>query len=254
MSEFVAGRNAVLEVLRSKRSVNKLFVQQGAATGSVREIVALAYEKKIQVEEVAGSKLDDLVSDVKHQGVVVAVAPVDYASLEDALALAEQKGETPFLILLDNLQDPHNVGAIIRTVNIAGVHGVLLPKRRSCPLNQTVAKVSAGAVEHTPVVQIGNVAQTLDELKKKGFWVIGADMDGSENYFDTDLLGAIVLVIGSEGTGMGRLVKEKCDILVKIPMFGQINSLNASVACGILTFEIVRQRVLKARRAYVSGR
>ena len=188
-----------------------------------------------------------LSQDAKHQGVLAAVAPVDYAELEDALALATSKQQVPFLILLDDLQDPHNVGAILRTANIAGAHGVLLPKRRSCPLNQTVAKVSAGAVEHTPVVQIGNVAQTLEDLKKKGFWVIGADMAGTANYFEADLLGPVVLVIGSEGQGMGRLVKEKCDILVKIPMLGEITSLNASVACGILSFEIVRQRLLNGR-------
>ncbi len=247
MSDFIVGRNAVLEALRSNRSINKLLVQQGATTGSIREVVALAREKKILIEEVSSSKLNLLSQDAKHQGVLAAVAPVDYAELEDALALATSKQQVPFLILLDDLQDPHNVGAILRTANIAGAHGVLLPKRRSCPLNQTVAKVSAGAVEHTPVVQIGNVAQTLEDLKKKGFWVIGADMAGTANYFEADLLGPVVLVIGSEGQGMGRLVKEKCDILVKIPMLGEITSLNASVACGILSFEIVRQRLLNGR-------
>lgn len=244
MSEFLAGRNAVLEALKSERSINKLFVQQGQSTGSIRELIALARDKKIIIEEVSISKLNALVKDVKHQGVVATVAPVAYAELEDVLALAKAKNQPPFLILLDELQDPQNVGAILRTANIAGAHGVLITKRRSCPLTGTVAKISAGAIEHTPVVQIGNVAQTLEQLQKQGLWVVGADMDGAADYFASDLTGPIVLVIGGEGKGLGRLVKEKCDILVKIPMFGQITSLNASVACGILAFDIVRQRLL----------
>ena len=244
MSEFLAGRNAVLEALKSERSINKLFVQQGQSTGSIRELIALARDKKVMIEEVSASKLNALVKDVKHQGVVATVAPVAYAELEDVLALAKAKNQAPFLILLDELQDPQNVGAILRTANIAGAHGVLITKRRSCPLTGTVAKISAGAIEHTPVVQIGNVAQTLEQLQKQGLWVVGADMDGAADYFASDLTGPIVLVIGGEGKGLGRLVKEKCDILVKIPMFGQITSLNASVACGILAFDIVRQRLL----------
>lgn len=243
MSEFLAGRNAVLEALKSERSINKLFVQQGQSTGSIRELIALARDKKVMIEEVSASKLNALVKDVKHQGVVATVAPVNYAELEDVLALAKAKNQAPFLILLDELQDPQNVGAILRTANIAGAHGVLITKRRSCPLTGTVAKISAGAIEHTPVVQIGNVAQTLEQLQKQGLWVVGADMDGTADYFASDLTGPIVLVIGGEGKGLGRLVKEKCDILVKIPMFGQITSLNASVACGILAFDIVRQRL-----------
>lgn len=244
MSEFLAGRNAVLEALKSERSINKLFVQKGQSTGSIRELIALARDKKVMIEEVSASKLNALVKDVKHQGVVATVAPVNYAELEDVLALAKAKNQAPFLILLDELQDPQNVGAILRTANIAGAHGVLITKRRSCPLTGTVAKISAGAIEHTPVVQIGNVAQTLEQLQKQGLWVVGADMDGAADYFASDLTGPIVLVIGGEGKGLGRLVKEKCDILVKIPMFGQITSLNASVACGILAFDIVRQRLL----------
>lgn len=242
MSDYIYGRNAVLEVLKSQRSINKIFVQQGQGTGSIREIVAVAKDRKIFIEEVGAAKLNTLVPDARHQGVIAAVAPIDYYDLDDVLAIAHSKGEAPFLILLNELQDPQNVGAILRTANIAGAHGVLITKRRSCPLTGTVAKISAGAVEHTPVVQIGNVAQTLDYLKKQGLWVVGADMNGKE-YFAENLQGPIVLVIGSEGEGLGRLVKDKCDILVKIPMFGQITSLNASVACGILTFDIVRQRL-----------
>lgn len=242
MSDYIYGRNAVLETLKSQRSINKIFVQQGQSTGSIREILAVAKDRKIFVEEVGAAKLNTMVPDARHQGVIAAVAPIDYYDLDDVLSMAQDKGEAPFLILLNELQDPQNVGAILRTANIAGAHGVLITKRRSCPLTGTVAKISAGAVEHTPVVQIGNVAQTLDYLKKQGLWVVGADMDGKE-YFAENLQGPIVLVIGSEGEGLGRLVKDKCDILVKIPMFGQITSLNASVACGILTFDIVRQRL-----------
>ena len=183
MSEFLAGRNAVLEALKSERSINKLFVQQGQSTGSIRELIALARDKKVMIEEVSASKLNALVKDVKHQGVVATVAPVNYAELEDVLALAKAKNQAPFLILLDELQDPQNVGAILRTANIAGAHGVLITKRRSCPLTGTVAKISAGAIEHTPVVQIGNVAQTLEQLQKQGLWVVGADMDGAADYF-----------------------------------------------------------------------
>lgn len=248
MSDYIYGRNAALEVLKSPRSINKIFVMQGQSTGSIREILALAKERRINVEEVGAAKLNTLLPNAKHQGVIVAVAPVDYYDLDDVLAIAEAKGEAPFLILLNELQDPQNVGAILRTANIAGAHGVLITKRHSCPLTGTVAKISAGAVEHTPVVQIGNVAQTLDNLKKRGLWVVGADMQGSD-YFATDLQGPIVLVVGSEGEGLGRLVKEKCDILVKIPMFGQITSLNASVACGVLAFDIVRQRIVGGSRA-----
>ena len=244
MSDFIGGRNSVAEILRAGRSVNKLFVQQGQREGSIREIIALAQAKHIYVEEVTASKLAALLPEVKHQGVIAAVAPVQYYDMEAILAAAEAKGEAPFLLLLDELQDPQNVGAILRTANIAGVHGVLMTKRRSCPLTGAVAKVAAGAVEHTPVALIGNVAQTLESLKKRGLWVIGADMNGADNYFAANLTGPIVLVIGSEGQGLGRLVKEKCDVLVKIPMLGQLTSLNASVACGILTFEIVRQRLL----------
>lgn len=243
MSDYIYGRNTVLEALRSQRSINKIFVQKGQSIGSIREILAVAREQKVLIEEVDSARLSIILPNTKHQGVVAAVSPVDYYDLDDVLAIANTRGEAPFLILLNELQDPQNVGAILRTANIAGAHGVLLTKRRSCPLTGVVAKVSAGAVEHTPVVQIGNVAQTLDYLKKQGLWVVGADMEGKE-YFAENMQGPIVLVIGSEAEGLGRLVKDKCDILVKIPMFGQITSLNASVACGILAFDIVRQRIV----------
>ena len=243
--ELIGGRNSVIEALRSGRSLNKLFVQDGIKGGSIGEIIALAIESGVPIDYVKIEKLNQLAEGLRHQGVAAMVAPVRFYDLDEVLAAAQAKGEEPFLVLLDELQDPQNVGAIIRTADAAGVHGVLMPKRRSCPLNAVVAKVSAGAVEYVPVVSIGNIAQTIEELKKKGLWVIGADMDGEVDYFSGNLKGPIVLVIGAEGKGLGRLVREKCDLLVKIPMRGGVSSLNASAAGAILLFEIVRQRAAK---------
>lgn len=243
--ELIGGRNSVIEALRSGRSLNKLFVQDGIKGGSIGEIIALAIESGVPIDYVKIEKLNQLAEGLRHQGVAAMVAPVRFYDLDEVLAAAQAKGEDPFLVLLDELQDPQNVGAIIRTADAAGVHGVLMPKRRSCPLNAVVAKVSAGAVEYVPVVSIGNIAQTIEELKKKGLWVIGADMDGEVDYFSGNLKGPIVLVIGAEGKGLGRLVREKCDLLVKIPMRGGVSSLNASAAVAILLFEIVRQRAAK---------
>ena len=220
-------------------------MQDGIKGGSIGEIIALAIESGVPIDYVKIEKLNQLAEGLRHQGVAAMVAPVRFYDLDEVLAAAQAKGEDPFLVLLDELQDPQNVGAIIRTADAAGVHGVLMPKRRSCPLNAVVAKVSAGAVEYVPVVSIGNIAQTIEELKKKGLWVIGADMDGEVDYFSGNLKGPIVLVIGAEGKGLGRLVREKCDLLVKIPMRGGVSSLNASAAGAILLFEIVRQRAAK---------
>ena len=243
--ELIGGRNSAIEALRSGRSLNNLFVQDGIKGGSIGEIIALAIESGVPIDYVKIEKLNQLAEGLRHQGVAAMVAPVRFYDLDEVLAAAQAKGEDPFLVLLDELQDPQNVGAIIRTADAAGVHGVLMPKRRSCPLNAVVAKVSAGAVEYVPVVSIGNIAQTIEELKKKGLWVIGADMDGEVDYFSGNLKGPIVLVIGAEGKGLGRLVREKCDLLVKIPMRGGVSSLNASAAGAILLFEIVRQRAAK---------
>ncbi len=244
-TECVAGRNSVMEALKSGRAINKLLIAKGEKQGSIRDIIGLAREKGLIVQEVDAAKLDQLSEGVRHQGVVAMVPPVEYAEMEDILEKAADSGEAPFIVLLDELEDPHNVGAILRTADAAGVHGVLMPKRRSCPLSGTVAKTSAGAVEYVPVARIGNIPQTLKELKKAGMWVVGADMDGDKNYYEADLTGPIVVVIGSEGKGMGRLVKEHCDFVVRIPMLGKINSLNASVACSLLLYEIVRQREMK---------
>ncbi len=244
-NEIVAGRNAVFEALASKRPVNKIYIKTGLQGGSLGKIVAAAQASAVPVEFVQAEKLDRLAPGMRHQGIVALAAPVAFSSLEDVLQRAASRKEVPFLLLLDGLQDPQNVGALIRSADAAGVHGVLLPGRRSCPLNMAVAKVSAGAVNYVPVVQIGNVVQTLRSLKEKGFWAAGADMDGDSLYFDADFDRPIVLVIGSEGNGLGRLVKENCDMLVRIPMQGGVNSLNASAAGAILMYEVVRQRVQK---------
>lgn len=239
--DIIAGRNATLEALRSKRSINKILIQDGIKGGSISEVMALAKERGLSIEFVKAEKLDKLIPEVRHQGVAALVAPIAFQNLEDVFAKAAAKKEDPFIVLLDELQDPQNVGAIIRTADAAGVHGILLPKRRSCPLNAVVAKISAGAVEYVPVVQIGNIAQTIEELQARGCWVVGADMDGS-TYFDTNLKGPLVLVIGAEGKGLGRLVKQKCDAIVSIPMVGGVSSLNASNAAAILMYDAVRQR------------
>ena len=243
--DVLIGRNAVTEALKSGRGINKLLVANGDREGSVREIVALARDRGILVEMVERSKIEGIAGGLRHQGVLAYVAPVPYAELEDILAKAEALGKEPFLLLLDELEDPHNLGALLRTADAAGVDGVLIPKRRSCSLSSTVAKTSAGAVEYVPVARIGNIAQTLKELKERGLWVVGADMDGSQEYYAANLTGPLVLVIGGEGRGVSRLTRESCDFLVQLPMQGHINSLNASVAGSILMYEVLRQRRLK---------
>lgn len=240
-NDLIAGRNAVSEALRSQRSINKILLQEGAHGGSLGEIIALAKQKGVPVETVKAEKLDKLAKGLRHQGVAALAAPIAFRTLDDVFARAAEKNEEPFILLLDELQDPQNVGALIRSADAAGVHGVLMPRRRSCPLNAVVAKISAGAVEYVPVVQIGNIAQTIEELKQHGCWVVGADMDGVD-FYAANMTGPIVLVIGAEGRGLGRLVKQKCDDVVSIPMNGGVNSLNASAAGAVLMYEVVRQR------------
>ena len=237
--DVLVGRNAVTEALKSGRGINKLWIASGDREGSVSEIAALAKERGIVVQYVERAKIEALAGGHRHQGVLAYVAPVPYAELDDILKAAEEKGEAPFL------EDPHNLGALLRTADATGVHGILIPKRRSVSLNATVAKTSAGAVEYVPVARIGNIAQTLKKLKEKGFWVAGADMDGEKAYYEADLTGPLVLVVGSEGRGMSRLTKEACDFIVSMPMVGRINSLNASVAGSILMYESMRQRLQK---------
>ena len=240
-NDLIAGRNAVSEALRSQRSINKILLQEGAHGGSLGEIIALAKQKGVPVETVKTEKLDKLAKGLRHQGVAALAAPIVFRTLDDVFASAAEKNEEPFILLLDELQDPQNVGALIRSADAAGVHGVLMPRRRSCPLNAVVAKISAGAVEYVPVVQIGNIAQTIEELKQRGCWVVGADMVGVD-FYAANMTGPIVLVIGAEGRGLGRLVKQKCDDVVSIPMNGGVNSLNASAAGAVLMYEVVRQR------------
>jgi len=243
--EIVAGRNAVFEALTSRRPVNKIYIKAGLQGGSLGKIIAEAQKSAVLIEYVQPEKLDRLAPGVRHQGIVALASPIAFSSLEEVLKRAATRNEMPFLLLLDELQDPQNVGALIRSADAAGVHGILLPKRRSCPLNMVVAKISAGAVNYVPVVQIGNIVQMLVSLKEQGFWIVGADMDGESLYFDADLVRPVVLVVGAEGKGLGRLVKENCDMLVRIPMQGGVNSLNASAAGAILMYEVVRQRIQK---------
>ncbi len=240
--DLLVGRNAVTEALRNGRIINKLLVAEGSKEGSLAEILSLARDRGVIVRTVERAKINAMAGNLRHQGVAAQVAPVAYAELEDILKGAEERGEAPLLLLLDELEDPHNLGALMRTADAMGVHGILLPKRRSVPLTATVAKTSAGAVEYVPVARIGNVVQTLKTLKEKGFWVAGADVEGRQLCQEADLTGSMVLVVGSEGRGMSRLTKENCDLLLRIPMFGKINSLNASVAGSILMYEAMKQR------------
>ena len=242
MSEQIEGRNAVLEAFRSGKCVDKLFILDGCQDGPVRTIAREARKKDTIINYVSKERLDQLSETHAHQGVIAQVAAYEYSTVEDILAKAEEKGEPPFLILLDNVEDPHNLGAIIRTANLAGAHGVIIPKRRAVGLTSTVAKTSAGAINYTPVAKVTNLVRTMEELKQKGIWFVCADMDGDVMY-RVNLKGPIGLVIGNEGEGVGRLVKETCDMTAAIPMKGDIDSLNASVAAGVLAYEIVRQRM-----------
>lgn len=241
-SLVIEGRNAVLEAFRSGKPVDKLFVLDGCQDGPVRTIVREAKKHDTIIQFVEKERLSQLSETGKHQGVVAFAAAYEYAEVEDMLELARQKGEDPFLILLDNIEDPHNLGAIIRTANLAGAHGVIIPKRRAVGLTATVAKTSAGALNYTPVAKVTNLVKTMEELKERGLWFVCADM-GGESMYGLNLKGPIGLVIGSEGEGVGRLVKETCDFVAGIPMRGDIDSLNASVAAGVLAYEIVRQRL-----------
>ena len=237
----IEGRNAVLEAFRAGKTIDRLFLLDGCQDGPIKSILREAKKTDTIIHFVKKERLDQMSETGKHQGVMAYVAAYEYAKVEDMLKIAEEKGEPPFLILLDNIEDPHNLGAIIRTANQAGAHGVIIPKRRAVGLTATVAKASAGALNYTPVAKVTNLGNTIEELKEKGLWFVCADLDGTVMY-NLDLKGPIGLVIGSEGEGVGRLVKEKCDFVAKIPMKGDIDSLNASVAAGILAYEIVRQR------------
>lgn len=237
----IEGRNAVLEAFRSGKTVDKLYILDGCQDGPVRTIAREARKHDTIIQYVAKERLDQISETGKHQGVIAVAASYEYATVEDILAKAKEKGEPPFILLLDNIEDPHNLGAIIRTANLAGAHGVIIPKRRAAGLTAVVARTSAGALNYTPVAKVTNLKTVMEQLKKEGMWFVCADMGGN-TYYDLDLKGPIGLVIGNEGEGVSRLVKENCDFVASIPMKGNIDSLNASVAAGILAFEIARQR------------
>ena len=239
--DVIAGRNAVSEAIRSGRPIDKILVARGDRSGAVVGILAKAREKQIPVKEADRTKLDFLSGSAPHQGIVALAAAKEYCTVEDILAYAQERGEPPFLVILDELEDPHNLGAIIRTAECTGVHGVIIPKRRSASLSYTVGKASAGAIEYMRVARVTNIANLIDELKERGVWIYGADMNGTD-YLQCDMSGACAIVIGNEGKGIARLVREKCDVIVSLPMKGHINSLNASVAAGILMYHALKGR------------
>ncbi len=244
-AEIVAGRNAVTEALRSGRNIDIIFIQKGDRTGSISAIIKKAREKGITIKDADHKKLDFLSGGAVHQGVVAKASVIEYSSLEDAFAIAEERGEKPFFIICDEITDPQNLGAIIRTAECSGAHAVIIPKRRSVSLTYAVGKASAGAVEYVPVVKVSNLVDTIEKLKEKGMWVYATDMDG-QLWCDTDYSDtAVAVIIGSEGKGISKLLKEKSDYVVSLPMKGKISSLNASVACGVICYEIMRQRALK---------
>lgn len=238
----VEGRNSVLELLESGKDVNKIFIEAGEKHGSINKIIAIAKERKIIIVEVEKAKLMQLTQTLNHQGVIAIVPPFDYCEVEDIIQEAKQKKEDPFILILDGVEDPHNLGSIIRTAETAGVHGIIIPKRRAASVNSTVNKVSAGAVEHMKIARVNNIKETIMKLKESEIWVCGTDIDTNKYYYNQDLTGPLAIVIGSEGCGISRLVKETCDFLIKIPMQGKITSLNASVSAGIIVYEAVKQR------------
>lgn len=240
--EVIAGRNPVKEALRSGRAINKILIAQGQRRGALREIISQARTGGIIVQEVLPGKLAELAAGQHHQGVLALVAPTGYVPVADILRRAQTDGLAPLLLLLDEITDPHNLGAIIRTADATGVQGIVIPRRRAAPLTAAVAKASAGAVEYVPVARVNSIAHTMDELKKQGLWLYGADAAGTDDYYNIDWTGPAAIVVGSEGRGLSHLVRERCDFLVRIPMRGHLSSLNASVACSLILYEVLRQR------------
>jgi 23S rRNA (guanosine2251-2'-O)-methyltransferase len=245
--EWIAGKHSVIEALRSGRTINKIWLAENAQKHLTQPIIAEAKKAGVIVQQADKRKLDQMVPGIQHQGVVAQTAPHAYAEVEDLLAAAAEKGQAPFLILLDEIEDPHNLGSILRTADCTGAHGVIVPKRRSAAVTATVSKTSAGAVEYVPVARVSNLAQTIDRLKEEGIWVVGTDVNAAEPVFGNGVFtGPVAIVIGNENKGMGRLVREKCDVLVKLPMEGRINSLNASVAAGVVMYEVLRGRTARS--------
>ena len=241
-TDLIEGRNSVLELLKSGKDINKLYVQRGERHGSINEILTLAKEKKIVIVEVEKQKLDQMSETKNHQGVIASVPPFEYVEVEDILNYAKEKNEDPFIVMLDEIEDPHNLGSIIRTAECCGVHGIIIPKRRAASVNMTANKSSAGAAQYMRVSRVNNLNDTIRFLKENNVWIYGTEMNGAVDYNEQDYSGGCCLVIGNEGSGMERMVKENCDVLVKIPMVGKINSLNASVSAGIVMYEIFNQR------------
>ncbi|MEC0243912.1 23S rRNA (guanosine(2251)-2'-O)-methyltransferase RlmB [Paenibacillus dokdonensis] len=241
--EIIGGKHSVIEALKSGRTINKIWIAENAQKHLTQPIIIEAKKLGIVIQQADKRKLDQMAPDMQHQGVVAQVAPYAYAEVEDILQVAEDKGEPPFILLLDEIEDPHNLGSILRTADCTGVHGVIVPKRRSAQVTATVSKTSAGAAEYVPVARVTNLGQTIDSLKEKGVWVVGTDVSAAAGIYDTNVFdGPVAIVIGNEGKGMGRLIREKCDVLIKLPMNGQINSLNASVAAGVVMYEVLRRR------------
>ncbi|MCM3240877.1 23S rRNA (guanosine(2251)-2'-O)-methyltransferase RlmB [Heyndrickxia oleronia] len=239
--EFIAGKNPVIEALKSNRDINKIWISEGSNKGQMQQIIKLAKESKVLVQYVPKQKIDQMVKE-NHQGVVAQVAAYQYAEIDDLFKLAEKKQEDPFFIILDELEDPHNLGSILRTADAAGVHGIIIPKRRAVGLTAAVAKASTGAIEHVPVARVTNLSNTIKELKERGLWIFGTDAKGSQDYRTMDGKMPLAIVIGSEGKGISRLIKESCDFLVHLPMVGHVTSLNASVAASLLIYEVYRKR------------
>ena len=239
----VEGRNSVLELLDSDRDINKIFIERGEKHGSINKIIAKAREKKVVIVEVDRQKLNKMAQTENHQGVIAIVPPFNYCEVKDILDEAYRKNEKPFILILDGIEDPHNLGAIIRTAETAGVHGIIIPKRRACNVNSTVYKVASGAVEHMKIARVNNLNDEIKYLKDNDVWVYGTAVEASKYYYEENLTGAIAIVIGNEGKGISNLVKENCDVLLKIPMKGKISSLNASVSAGIVMYEVVKQRM-----------
>lgn len=242
MSDYIIGRNPVLEAIRSGHTIDKIYIKDGEIQGSLKQIIGVASQKGISIMRVNKKHLDQMADGNNHQGIIAAAAAYDYCDVDDILKRAEEAGEPPFIVICEKITDPHNLGSIIRTSAGAGVHGIIISKHDSVGLNSTVAKVAAGAAEFMPVARVTNVASVMDELKNKGIWITGADISGDRGLYDADLKGAVAIVIGSEGKGMSRLVKEKCDFLVKIPMRDKLESLNASVAAALMIYEAARNR------------
>lgn len=244
-TDQIEGRNSVIEFLKSGKDINKLYIQKGERHGSILEIISLAKNNKILIQEVEKNKLDQMSQTNKHQGVIAIIPPFDYCDVDDIIEYAKSKNEKPFIIILDEIEDPHNLGSIIRTAECCNVHGIIIPKRRAASVNSTVSKSSAGAVQYMKIARVNNINDTIKKLKENDIWIYGTDMDGDTYYNEQKYDSGVGIVIGNEGSGMNRLVKENCDFLIKIPMWGNINSLNASVSAGIVMYEVANQRFAK---------